>query len=281
MKAHASYFLLSIVLIGCGGSSSDNTSSPDDLGTTPPNNTGSWYKPAPAVTWQLQLSGVINTGYAVELYDIDLFDTSQQTIIDLHAAAQKVICYFSGGSYEDWRPDANQFAVPDIGNNLDGWPGESWLDIRSTEVREIMLARLDLAVSKDCDGVDVDNMDGYTNNPGFALTAANQLDYNMFIANAAHERGLAVGLKNDLDQIDELVDYFDFSVNEECFDYAECDLLAPFTQQGKPVLQVEYKQEYVNNSITRASLCAESLDLEFSTLIMPLDLDDSFRFSCR
>lgn len=281
MKAHACYFLLTILLVGCNGSSSDNTSTPDELDTTTPINTGSWYKPTTAVTWQLQLTGTINTGYAVELYEIDLFDTPQQTIIDLHAASRKVICYFSGGSYEDWRSDATQFATSDIGNNLDGWPGENWLDIRSTSVREIMQARLDLAVSKDCDAVDVDNMDGYTNNPGFALTANDQLDYNRFIANAAHQRDLAIGLKNDLEQIGGLVDYFDFAVNEECFEYDECDLLTPFIQQGKPVLQVEYKQAYVNDPTTRANLCAQSLNREFSTLIMPLALDDSFRFSCR
>jgi len=123
-------------------------------------------------------------------------------------------------------------------------------------------------------------MDGYTNNSGFPLSADDQLAYNRFIANAAHQRNLAVALKNDLDQIGELVDYFDLSVNEECFDYNECDLLAPFIQQGKPVLQVEYKQTYVNNATARANLCADSLGLQFSTLILPLALDDAFRFSC-
>ncbi|MEJ2609278.1 MAG: endo alpha-1,4 polygalactosaminidase [Candidatus Thiodiazotropha sp.] len=252
-----------------------------DLDTTTPDNMDGWYKPTIATTWQLQLQGSINTGYAVELYDIDLFDTPKQTIIDLHAAAQKVICYFSGGTHENWRSDASQFTATDIGNNLSNWEGESWLDIRSTEVRAIMLARLDLAVSKGCDGVDVDNMDGYSYDSGFALTADDQLVYNRFIANAAHERRLSVGLKNDLAQIDELVDDFDFSVNESCFDYEECDLLTPFIQQGKPVLQVEYKQEYVSDTTDRASLCAQSLDIGFSTLILPQELDDSFRFHCR
>jgi hypothetical protein len=191
-----------------------------------------------------------------------------------------VICYFSGGSYEEWRSDENRFNASDLGNELDGWPGERWLDIRSSNVRDIMLQRLDLAVDKGCDGVDVDNMDGYTNDPGFPLTADDQLSYNRFIANAAHQRNLEVALKNDLDQIDALVDYFDLSVNEECFEYDECDLLTPFTQQDKPVLQVEYAQTYVNNANARDRLCTQSVDMRFSTLILPLDLDDAFRFSC-
>lgn len=279
MKAYLSITLLCLFLAGCGGSSSDDTSDPDP--NTPPVPGGTWYKPELSSTWQLQLQGAINTGYDVDIYDIDLFDTPDQTIADLHAAGRKVICYFSGGSYEQWRPDASQFDAADLGNELDGWPGERWLDVRSSSVRDIMLQRLDQALSKGCDGVDVDNMDGYTNNPGFPLTSDHQLAYNRFMANAAHERNLAVALKNDLSQIEALVDDFDLSVNEECFEYDECDLLEPFVQQGKPVLQVEYGQAYVNDPAARARLCAQSLDLQFSTLILPLALDDSFRFSCR
>ncbi len=58
-----------------------------------------------------------------------------------------------------------------------------------------MLRRLDLAVTKGCDGVEPDNMDGYANDSGFPLTAEDQLTFNRFIANEAHRRGLAVGLK--------------------------------------------------------------------------------------
>lgn len=45
-----------------------------------------------------------------------------------------------------------------------------------------MKNRLDLAVKKECDAVDPDNVDGYTNNNGLRLTAAQQLDFNKFIA---------------------------------------------------------------------------------------------------
>jgi hypothetical protein len=281
MKAFLPMLLPCLMLVGCGGSSSSTETNNTTPPSVPPPATGSWYKPGLSSSWQLQLQGTVNTGYDVDIYDIDLFDTPEQTITDLHAAGRRVICYFSGGSYEDWRTDANQFPSAVLGNNLDGWPGERWLDVRSADLRNIMLQRLDLAVGKGCDGVDVDNMDGYTNNSGFPLTANDQLAYNRFIANAAHDRHLAVALKNDLDQIADLVDYFDLAVNEECFDYTECDLLTPFVQQGKPVLQVEYTQTYVNNATARANLCTDSLNLQFSTLILPLALDDSFRYSCQ
>lgn len=278
MKILPALLLPSLLLIGCGGSSTDVTSNPDP-GTTPVSGTG-WYKPGLSATWQLQLQGTVNTGYDVEIYDIDLFDTPAQTIADLHAAGHRVLCYFSGGSYEAWRPDAAIFAAAVLGKELDGWPGERWLDVRATALRDIMTSRLDLAAAKGCDGVDVDNMDGFANDSGFPLSANDQLDYNRFIANAAHQRHLAIALKNDLDQIPELVGYFDLSVNEECFDYDECDLLAPFVQQGKPVLQVEYKQTYANDATARADLCIQSRSRQFSTLVLPLALDDGFRFSC-
>ena len=108
------------------------------------------------------------------------------------------ICYFSAGSFENWRPDAAAFPASVKGSS-NGWPGENWLDIRQWSVLgPIMGARMDLAVSKGCDGVEPDNMDGYSNSTGFPLTAADQITYNTNIANLAHSKGLSVGLKNDV-----------------------------------------------------------------------------------
>ncbi|WP_292991396.1 endo alpha-1,4 polygalactosaminidase [Nitrosomonas sp.] len=103
---------------------------------------------------------------------------------------------------------------------------------------------------------------------------------NKFIANEAHKRSLSVGLKNDLDQIPELVDFYDFSVNEQCHEFDECDTLAPFIQAGKPVLNAEYLQKFSDDADDRRTLCNMVNNAQFSTLVLPLDLDDSFRLSC-
>jgi len=242
---------------------------------------GAWYRPSPLITWHIQLSGSINTSHDAELYDIDLFDSPASLIQELQESGIKVICYFSAGSYEEWRSDAGSFKANDLGNTLDGWPGERWLDIRSENVRAIMTKRLDLAKSKGCDGVDPDNMDGYTNQPGMNLTAEDQLAYNRFIANEAHARMLAVGLKNDVDQINELVRYFDFAVNEQCFEYSECSTMEPFITANKPVFNIEYQQKYVNRSLALQTLCSDSINKQFSTLVLPLELNDEFRLSCQ
>ena len=231
-------------------------------------------------TWQIQLQGTINTDYAADLYDIDLFDSPVTLINTLKASEKLVICYFSAGSYEEWRDDASQYNESDKGLPLDGWPGERWLDIRSDNVKNIIETRLDLAKQKGCDGVDPDNVDGYTNQTGFNLTALDQLSFNRFLAKAAHQRGLLVGLKNDLDQVSELVNNFDFSVNEQCYEFNECMLLAPFIDSGKPVFNIEYNDRYINNPTDQSTLCQQALEKLFQTLLLPLALDDSFRISC-
>jgi hypothetical protein len=273
--------LLLLMLNGYNSArSSDNGSSTNLNPDVQPITVGNWYRPSILVTWQWQLQGNINTSYSVEMYDIDLFDSPLTTIQELQSAGKKVICYFSAGSYEDFREDKDKFQPEELGNKLDAWSDESWLDIRSKNVHSIMLERLDLSKQKGCDGVEPDNMDGYINDSGFNLTASDQIAYNRFIANEAHKRGLSVGLKNDLDQINELVDYYDFSLNEQCFEHNECYAVAPFINKEKPVLNVEYLNKYVTNEAERNILCQESLSRQFSTLILPLALDDEFRYSC-
>ncbi len=249
--------------------------------TTSNVNWINWFKPDINSSWQWQLQGDINTSYNVNIYDIDLFDTPQSTINELHNKGIKVICYFSAGSYENWREDKNLFPAEAMGKDLDGWEGEKWIDIRNSEVKSIMQSRLDLAREKGCDGVEPDNVDGYTNDTGFNLTFNDQLAYNKFLAKEAHKRGLSIGLKNDLNQIVKLEPHFDFAINEQCFEYDECDLLQPFTNAGKPVLNVEYNEKYVNNLQNRNELCNKSNLFGFYTLILPLALDDSFRISCK
>jgi hypothetical protein len=274
--------LLLILLMACasGGDSAGDGNPGGDTPEDAPTAGDEWYRPLAGTTWQWQLSGSLNSSYDAAIYDVDLFDTSADRIQDLQGQGRKVICYFSAGSLENWRPDTDQFPQDTLGSGLDGWPDERWLDIRSADVAAAISQRLDLAVQKGCDGVEPDNVDGYANDSGFDLSAADQLAYNRMLAGAAHARGLAIGLKNDLDQIADLVDDFDFAVNEQCFQYDECDLLSTFIDQDKAVLQAEYRQLYVDDAAARETLCQDARTRQFSTLILPLDLDDAFRYSC-
>jgi len=209
----------------------------------------------------------------VDIYNLDLFETDPAVITQLHARGIFVMCYFSAGSYEDWRPDAGQFPLELLGDAMDDWDGETWLDIRRIDLlKPIIASRLDLAIQKGCDGVDPDNVDGYQNNTGFPLTATDQAAYNIFLSTQAHTRGLFIGLKNDLDQIPELLPFFDWVLSEQCFFYKECHLLMPFILADKPVFVIEYQ-------LTPEEFCFQSRKLNVNALQKKWELDN-FRFSC-
>jgi hypothetical protein len=210
----------------------------------------------------------------VDVFNLDLFDTDPAIISGLHARGIYVMCYFSAGSYEDWRPDASNFPLEILGNDMEGWPGEKWLGIRQISLlASIMEARLNLAVEKDCDGVDPDNVNGYTNETGFPLTDQDQMQFNIWLAESAHARGLAIGLKNDLEQIPDLLPYFDWALNEQCFYYEECNLLLPFIEAGKPVFNIEYELEIVD-------FCNEANQMGFNSIRKNYELDEYIE-SCK
>lgn len=253
--------LLALLLAGCTGTSAD-------VG----ERAGERWQPRPGTPWQWQLSGRLDTSVDVPVYDIDGFDQSEAAVAALHDDGRRVICYLSTGAFEDWRPDAGRFPASVLGKG-NGWKGERWLDIRRTDVlRPLMEERLDMCREKGFDAVEPDNMDGYLNDTGFPLKAADQLRYNRLIARLAHDRGMSVGLKNDLAQIPHLVGDFDFAVNEQCAQYEECEELTPFIEADKAVFHVEYE-------LSTSSFCAESRRLKLSSLQKKYELG-AWRRAC-
>jgi hypothetical protein len=235
------------------------------------------WKPAIGITWQWQLSGEdIDTAVDAKVYDVDLFDTGAEVVASLEMQKRRAVCYLSAGSWEDWRPDAAAFPKEIIGKDYTGWPGEKWLDIRRIDLLgPILQARLDLCKAKGFDGVEPDNVDGYQNATGFPLTAADQLRFNRWLAQEAHARGLAIGLKNDADQTPDLVADFDFALTEDCFDQGWCDLTQPFLQSGKPVLDAEY----TDTGISLTAFCPRAKELGIAAILKHRNLD-AWRQTC-
>ncbi|MFD8643019.1 endo alpha-1,4 polygalactosaminidase [Streptomyces zaomyceticus] len=224
------------------------------------------WQPRPGVAWQWQLDGKVDPSVDVPVYDIDGFENSAAAVARLHRDGRKVICYINVGAWEDYRPDRDAFPRSVLGGP-NGWHGERWLDIRRISVlRPLMERRFDMCRDKGFDAVEPDLMEGYANDTGFPLTADDQLRYNRMIAEIAHERGLAVGLKNDLAQIPLLVRHFDFAVNEECAEFDECALLAPFVAAGKAVFHVEYSEP-------TTGFCPEARALRLSSMLKNPELD--------
>jgi hypothetical protein len=274
---YAVFILLFFALSACIGISEqiEPPATVAPVNTPVPAETGAWWQPVPGTSWQIELSSAgPDISFDVEMYDIDLFEVSEQIIEQLRADGRVVICYFSAGSWEEWRPDAGQFPKDVIGDPLEGWPGEYWLDIRALDVlAPLMAARLDLAVEKGCDGVDPDNVNAYENPSGFELAYQHQLDFNLWLAEQAHARGLSIGLKNDLNQIPDLVAYYDWALNEECPYYGECEMLLPFVEAGKAVFGVEYE-------LASDEFCPQTNALNFDFLKKNWDLD-AWREACR
>ncbi len=129
-----------------------------------------------------------------------------------------------------------------------------------------MTDRLDTAVDKKCDGVEPDNVQAYLEDTGFALTYNDQLKYNKWLAHEAHKRNLAIALKNDGEQVKDLIDDFDFAIVEECFTYNECAPYTQFITKGKAVFGVEYE-------MSRKKFCPQARAQKFSWLKMDYDLD--------
>jgi len=102
-----------------------------------------------------------------------------------------------------------------LGNDYDGWEGERWLDIRNTDVLlPLMRERFRVAAEKGCQGIDPDNMNGFSVDSGFELTYDDQIAYNQYISAEVRVLGMMAGLKNDGEQAADLLESSDFAVLE-------------------------------------------------------------------
>ncbi|KAF2006598.1 glycoside hydrolase family 114 protein [Amniculicola lignicola CBS 123094] len=280
--------------IGRKSGDNDNDSDSNDSNPTPtstqsplPSPTGRLpWTPQVNDTWQIILQNTISLEQDatsvtpdVSIFDLDLFNTPTATISKLHRLNKRVLCYFSGGSYEPGRPDSEEFAEADMGKELKGWPGERWLNLSSAGIRKIMEGRVKLAGEKGCDGVDVDNVDGYQNTNGLSLTEADSISFMRFLSNLTNPLNITLGLKNAGRIIPSVLSVVDFSVNEQCVEYAECSTFAAFVDAGKPVFHIEYPSGAGTklSENTMKEKCGSTGDAKgrsgFSTVLKKMDLD--------
>ncbi len=248
-----------------GGDSGASGGSYVQFGTVTQPPVDTYWKPSAGISWQWQITGTVDTNVNAEVFDIDLFDAKDSDISALKSKNKKIICYFSV-HYEDWRSGEYNFPLSIRGNKYPDWDGEWYVNWDAPEYWPVIIKRLDLAKSRGCDGVEPDNVDQYSGT-GFSLTKAKAEQLVINLASAAHERGMAAGLKNMLDSgsVNKLSPYVEYAVNEECLQYDECDVLVSgFISQGKPVFHVEYtggKTKMCNSKPQGFSSIYKTLDL--------------------
>ena len=232
-----------------------------------------WWQPSGTLSWQMQFSGRIDKSVKADAYDIDAFESSSSLVAKLHDLGRRVVCYIDAGSWEKGRPDADRYPASVKGKAMAGWPAERWLDIRQINVLgPILEDRVAMCAAKGFDGVEFDNVDGYSNKTGFPLTAQDQLAFDRWLADTAHAHGLAVGLKNTPSLAKQLEPGFDFSIVEQCVQYRECGSFTPFLDAEKPVLDIEY-------SVKPSTFCPKSKPVGIFGMRKHLDLD-AWRRTC-
>jgi hypothetical protein len=242
---------LAIVAGACGDTSSDAARRPP----RPPNT-----------PWQYQLQGGIDRSNAARVFDIDGAETSAATVRALKRDGRYVVCYFSAGTYENFRSDSRQLLPSVRGRPVEGYGNERWLDIRRLDlVAPLLRARMRTCARKGFDAVEPDNVDGYDNQTGFPLRRSDSLRFTRWLARTAHRLGLAVGLKNSTGLVSALAGRFDFAVVEQCVQYDECERYRPFIRRGKPVYEVEYEG-------TPQSVCPEAGRMGINTIVKDVDL---------
>jgi hypothetical protein len=266
----------SLATASAAASTATATATATSAATTPatasPGPAGPW-RPTVGDTFQIQYAGKIDLTVTATVYDLDVDATAASTVAALHARGRHVLCYIDAGAWESYRDDAGSFPASVLGSVMDGWPDERWLDIRRIDLlAPILRARMDTCRSKGFDGLDPDNINGYTNDTSFPLTAADQLRFNRWLATEAHKRGLYIALKNDGEQAAALVATYDAAVVEQCVQYGECGLYSPFVKAGKPVFDIEY-------SVKPAAFCPVATKLHFEIVGKRLALD-AYRSHC-
>eukprot|EP00123_Amoebidium_parasiticum_P009096 comp19237_c0_seq1/m.22010 comp19237_c0_seq1/g.22010 ORF comp19237_c0_seq1/g.22010 comp19237_c0_seq1/m.22010 type:complete len:295 (-) comp19237_c0_seq1:359-1243(-) len=156
-----------------------------------------------------------------------------------------VTCYMSAGAVMPFERKADP-ELP-LGRSVSGWDLTYLNILDQGSLRGFMSKRLKDAAAKGCQAIEFDNVDCWQNEcvPGYKpynpeLKKA-QLSYLRWLAEEAHSLGMAAGLKNSLYLVEDLVDTFDFAVNEQCHQWNECHFLKPFLDKNKAVFGTEYQ----------------------------------------
>lgn len=200
-----------------------------------------YWTPAPRTTWQYQLDGTLDTTIPAQVFDIDGEFTTAADVAVLHTQGKRVIAYFTAGVAETYRPWYYRYPPQIIGSTT-GWNGERYVDIRRWDILEPILRDLVvMARDKGFDGIDWDYMANWEESTGFPISYQDSLTFDRNLAALVHSYGLSVGLKNDPYQVADLVSSFDYMVDEQCYQYQECEFTFPFISAGKAVFAVEYR----------------------------------------
>jgi hypothetical protein len=268
-----------------GGSSSGGTGSDASSGSgsgdsgTPKGDGGALWLPTSGAPihfhWMIggfKTADILPDQAGATVYDIDGENSTAADVAAIHAAGAIAVCYVDVGSLEEGRSDYSQFPASVVGPGVQGWPGENWLLVTAANqsvILPLMKARfVNWCQAKGFDAIEPDNLDGWTNISN--VSQADNLAYDLAIAQLAHALPLSIGLKNlatDLgtSQLPMFVGAFDWALNEQCYEYDECDAYTQsgsFLPAGKAVFDVEYNTSPNCTQADQSHMNAQRTDLD-------------------
>lgn len=222
------------------------------------------------LSWDWQLSEPFNLNAAVQVLDLDPDSLGRGDIAELRARGVLTICYVSIGTLVDWRGDVAAFPRQVIGKAYVEWQGERFVDIRQTDILlPLMQARFADCADKGYDAVEPDNMDVYTNESGFQISADQTVAYVTALAEIAHRLGLAIGQKNVPELTDALEPVLDFVITESCLADGWCDQVAAYADHGKAIFAAEYEVPQAD----QAAQCTAAATAGMWLIFKQFDLD--------
>jgi hypothetical protein len=214
-----------------------------------------------------------------EVLILDAFETDQNQISNFKLLHKKVIAFVSVGIWQEWIYDANLFSAELLGNNVDGWAAERWLDIRNHALLLPRIQeRLNMIKNKGFDGVAIRGMDEYLNASGFPISYQEEIEYCRLILSYAHSIGLSTGQVNAIPLIVEFSDEFDWLLVQNAFKYSEVQVASAYINQEKAVLAIEYNDSFSETDFY-SNVCPLASTLRI-TAILKNNAHTDFLASC-
>lgn len=254
------------------------TPTPTPSATPPPSPGVYMMPPNGKFLWDWQIGASSDAAVVIQpglkMIDLDGFNTSAAKVAEIKSKGVYTLCYLDVGSWEPGRPDSADYpAYLKIKQDPD-WPQEYFLDVKdvfkaNSVLAAILKKRFQMCIDKGFDGIEPDNLQN-DENAGGLITLQQQIDFNGFIADMAHQMGIAIVQKNGPDKIllkdrtgKMMVEKFDGILNEECQQFSECGPLAEYVKRGKMAVNTEYKV---------APNCTTSNSLVINTIRKDLNL---------
>lgn len=265
--SHSILPLVALLFVACTGTEGtlvvrhDGTSGAPAAAAGAPNSAENPYAPPNDARWWAQLDGAVDIQQPADFFYLDPEQQDPDDLATLRAQGRPYLCYLSAGSVEAFRRDAEDFPARVVGNELQNFPREHWLDVRDGAVRDLMAKRVTALAAFGCAGVPPSSLAVHAADTGFELSLTDALDYARWLAERLHAAGMSAGLTGPAALTSELWPTFDFGLAISCVS-GGCSEYAPFQSAKKTVLHLE-----VGDAGAASGICNDAKSLGFYALV--------------